>query len=66
MFDRGEDPVEPAALVLVLSERERCARELLSIEAHRTLLRVVPTDGKGAFLSLALDMVAEAIVVLQV
>ena len=66
MLDSGHDAVQPRALVLMLSEGEWCARELLGIEAHRTLLRVVATDRKCTFFSFTLTVIAEAIMVAEI
>ena len=66
VLDSGYDAVQPRALVLMLGVGEWCTRELLGIEAHRTLLRVVATDGKCTFFSFTLTVITEAIMVAEI
>lgn len=60
------DSVKPRALVLMLSEGEGGAAELLCVQAHRRLLRVVASLDKRALLSLTLAVVAEAAHILEI
>lgn len=65
VHDRRQDAVEPAALVLVARQRERCARELLGVEAVGALLRVILRLGQRTGQRLGAEVAAKTRLVRQ-
>ena len=63
---RSKNSVEPGALILILAHSEWGARELLSYQSHRALLRVVASYGQSTLLRLTLKVVSEPVIVAEI
>ena len=66
VHDGGADAVGPGATVEQAGRGEGAAAQLLGVEAERGLLRGVLAHGKGAWLGLGCELVAEAGGVLEI